>query len=74
MTVLDKFVAFAEGLPADRRREVEEVLAALMDRESDDHGLTPEQLAELDRRMAEPNPEYADPSEVEAIFRRYNVA
>ena len=70
MTVLDKFVAFAAGLPADRRREVEEVLAALMDRESDDHGLTPAQLAELDRRLAEPNPEYVDEAIVMAKLRK----
>jgi len=29
---------------------------------------------EIDRRMADPNPEYADPAEIEAIFRRYSQA
>ena len=68
MTILEKFVAFAEGLPEDRRQAFEELLADLMAGESSDGEFTPEELAELDRRMADPNPEYADPKDIAAIF------
>ena len=48
--MLEKFMAFAKGLPADRLESVEEVLAALMESHSDKYDLTADQLAELDRR------------------------
>jgi hypothetical protein len=68
MTMLEKFVAFARDLPADRLASLEEVLAELMASYSASDDLTPEELAELDRRVAEENPEYADPEEIAAIF------
>ncbi|HEX7712030.1 MAG TPA: hypothetical protein VF418_13950 [Sphingomonadaceae bacterium] len=72
MTILEKFVAFAEGLPPEQLRLVEEVLEGLME-EGVEGDFTPEQLAELDRRLADPNPRYANPEDVEAIFRRHGV-
>jgi hypothetical protein len=74
MTVLEKFMAFAEALPSAERQEVETLLASIMDAHAGEFDLTVEELAELDRRMAGPNPEYADPAEIEAIFRRYRKA
>ena len=68
MTMLEKFMAFAKALPADRLESVEEVLAALMETYSDKYDLTADQLAEMDRRVAEENPEYASQEAITAIF------
>jgi putative addiction module component (TIGR02574 family) len=73
MTIFEKFAVFAETLPEDRRIALAELLSGIMAAETD-RSLSPEQLAELDRRMADPNPEYADPAEVEAFFARYRAA
>jgi hypothetical protein len=72
MSVLEEFVAFAQRLPADRRHEIDEILASIMDSESPEFDFTEEELAELGRRMADPNPQYATPAEVEAVFRRFD--
>lgn len=74
MAVLEEFVAFANGLPADRSAEIDEVLESIMRSESAEFEFTPEELAELDRRAADPNPEYADPAEIEANFSRFRSA
>jgi hypothetical protein len=67
MTMLEKFVAFAEKLPPERLESLEQVLEDLMAAYSADD-LTPEEIAETDRRLAEKNPEYADPEDIAAIF------
>jgi putative addiction module component (TIGR02574 family) len=72
MTVFEEFVAFAEALPDDRRAVIAELVSDIMGAEGD-WQLSREQLAELDRRMADPNPDYADPAEVEAFFARYRA-
>ena len=74
MSVLEKFVAYAEAQPEERRREIDAILASIMDPESPEFEFTAEELAELDRRMADPDPKYADPTEVEAVFRRFDRA
>lgn len=68
MTMLEKFMAFAKALPADRLESVEEVLATLMETYSDKYDLTADQLAEMEKRLAEKNPEYASQAEITAIF------
>ena len=68
MTMLEKFMAFAKGLPADRLESVEEVLAVLMESHSDKYDLTADQLAELDRRVAEERPEFSDPEDITQLF------
>jgi hypothetical protein len=68
MTMLDKFVTFAKALPADRRQSVEEALAALMESLSAEYEFTPAELAEIDRRAAEPNPQFSDPADITQIF------
>ena len=68
MTMLEKFMAFAKGLPADRLESVEEVLAALMESHSEKYDLTADQLAEMRKRMAEENPEYSSKEAITAIF------
>lgn len=73
MTIFEKFAEFAERLPEDRRAVLAELLAGIMASEAD-RDPSPKQLAELNRRMADPHPEYADPAEVEAFFARYRTA
>ena len=68
MTKLETFVAFARDLPEDRLAALEQMLDDLMRQIAGDDEFTPEELAELDRRAAENDPEYADPDEIAAIF------
>jgi hypothetical protein len=68
MTVLEKFVAFAEGLPAERRQAIEDLLADMMGAEDASGDFTPAEMAELRRRLADPDPQYADPKDIAAIF------
>ncbi|QYU67912.1 ATP-binding cassette domain-containing protein [Leptolyngbya sp. 15MV] len=62
--LIDQFVAFARALPSDRLAPVEEALAAIMASWSDEANFTPGERAELDRRLAEPKPEYAAASDI----------
>jgi hypothetical protein len=68
MTVLEKFVAFAEGLSAERRQAIENLLADMMGAEDAESAFTPAELAELQRRLDDPNPQYADPKDIAAII------
>jgi hypothetical protein len=68
MTILEKFNAYAERLPPERRQEIDDLLASIMEADSPDFDFTPDELAELDRRMAGPNPEYADSKDIADIF------
>ena len=73
MTIFEKFAAFAEQLPARRRAEIAELVADILASENAGSELSPEQRAELERRMADPHPEYATDEEVEAFFARYRA-
>ena len=68
MSVFDKFIAFANGLPADQRESVEEALAALMESLSAKFDFTPAELADIESRMNDPNPEFSDEGEIARIF------
>lgn len=68
MTVLDTFVSFARRLPADRLQSVEAALAALMETYSERYDFTDSERNELDRRVAEPKPTFADPADITAMF------
>lgn len=61
-------MAFAKALPSDRLESVEEVLATLMESYSEKYDLTAEQLADMEKRMAEENPEYASRAAIAALF------
>lgn len=68
MTMLDTFVSFARDLPADRLQSVEAALAALMESYSEQYAFSDRELSELDRRVAEPKPAFADDDEIAALF------
>ena len=67
--LLEKAIAEIRQLPEDRQNEAAEILLDLAFQSSDEKRLTPEQIADLQERLAAP-PEYATDQEVEAAFRR----
>lgn len=69
MSVIEKFVVFAETLPADRLREIEELLESIMGSNPLDDQFTPEEIAELDRRVAEESDEWIDEETFRARLR-----
>jgi hypothetical protein len=54
-------------LPDERRQEVAQVLLAYLDEQDSDISLSPGQLAEIERRMADDGP-YATDEEVRELF------
>ncbi|MEP3422881.1 MAG: hypothetical protein ABJN35_14165 [Erythrobacter sp.] len=68
MTTLEKLIDFTQSLPANTRSEFEMTLEAMMISYSLQFDLTADEIAEVDQRVADPNPSYADPAEIAAIF------
>ena len=68
MTMLEKFVSFAKGLPADRLQSMEAALAELMESYSDEYDFTATELAEIDRRVADANPQFARSGDIAKLF------
>lgn len=57
-----------KGLPAEQLGSLEANLAELMESYSDKYALTDEEISEIDRRMANPDPQFASQEEIVAIF------
>lgn len=70
MTILEKFLTFAEGLAPDQRSEVDDFLASIMDSASPEFALTADELGEIDRRLADPNPERIADATIRAKLRQ----
>ena len=70
MGTLQKFIEIAAKLEGTDRVLVEDALQEMMLWLEGKPGLSPEQAIENARRMANPNPTYADPAEIDAIFGR----
>jgi|GEM_PF-3337428 len=68
MSIIEKFVDFTRTLDAARLAEVEHELVVIMATNSEKPRLTAEQMAEDDRRFDDPNPEYADPADINTIL------
>jgi plasmid stability protein len=66
---LDEVLDQVRTLPDDRQQEVAQLLLAYLDEEDSDFGLSPEQIAEIERRMADDGP-YATDEEVREMFAR----
>ncbi len=64
MTMIDKFIAFAKSLPADRLGPVEEALGTIMATWDEDTGFTSDELATLDQRLAETTPAYSSENDI----------
>jgi hypothetical protein len=68
MTMIEQFIAFARTLPADRLAPVEEALGAIMATWSSEAEFSISEMAELDRRLAKPKPEYSAPDEIAKLL------
>jgi plasmid stability protein len=66
---LDEVLEQVRALPDERRQEVAQVLLAYLDEENDFFGLSPEQIAEIEQRVAADGP-YATDEEVREVFAR----
>lgn len=64
--LLEKAIAEVRRLPDERQDEAAEILLALVAQESDDDWLSPEQIADLEERLAD----HATEAEAEAVIRR----
>jgi len=65
---LDKALAKLRELPQGRQEEVAAELLAMVEQDGDALALTPEQIAEVERRLSEA-PVYADHAAVRAFFQ-----
>ena len=68
MTVLEKFLQFAERLPTDRLTSVEIALAEIMESYSDRFAFTQVEQQIIDQRVAESAPEFASKDDISKIF------
>ncbi len=68
MTILEKFLQFAEHLPTDRMNSVEMALAEIMESYSDRYGFTSFEQQVIDQRVAETQPAFASGEDVARLF------
>ena len=66
---LDEAIARVKALPDERQQEIAELILEILADELPDADLTPEQIAEIERRMSDDEP-YATEEEVRATFDR----
>lgn len=69
---LEKITEVVKTLPEDRQNELLEWLEDVQQQHNAPQ-LSPEQNAEVARRMADPNPVYATDEQVQAVFAKYAV-
>jgi len=69
MDLLDEAVARVRKLPAERQQEAAEMLLEIAEHDPNEYRLSPEQYAEVSRRLASP-PDYASDTEVAEVFDR----
>ncbi len=67
--LLDRAISEIRRLPNNRQDEAAEILLAIASQESDDFRLSPEQMVDLEERLAGP-PDYATEAEAAAVIRR----
>lgn len=66
---LDEAVARLKALPNDRQREAAEILWEFVEDQNTDVHLTPEQIAEIERRLSDDEP-FASDEQVRALLDR----
>jgi hypothetical protein len=66
---LNDAILKVQALPDDKQREAAALLLEFLDQEHADIALTPEQVAEIERRLSDDEP-YATDHEVRAVFDR----
>jgi hypothetical protein len=70
MTILEKFLSFAERLPADRLNSVETVLAEIMESHSDRYGFSTSEQQIIGQRVAETSPAFSSSKDNAKLFGR----
>jgi hypothetical protein len=68
MTILEKFMHFAERLPSDRLNSVETALAEIMESYSDRYSFTSTEQQTIDQRLAETNPAFSSSEDIAKLF------
>lgn len=66
---LDEVLTRVKALPDERQGEVADLLFDFLDQEESDIHLTAEQIAEIERGLADSDP-YASDAEVRTVFQR----
>ena len=66
----DKVIAQVKTLPTDRQDEAAALLLDFVDREQTEFYLSPEQIAEIERRLSD-DEAYASDEEVQRFFERF---
>jgi hypothetical protein len=64
---LEEVLEQVRTLPDERQQEVAQTLMAYLDEENSDVGLSPEQIAEIERCVSDDEP-FASEEEVRAVF------
>ena len=67
--LLEEALEQVKALPEERQQEAAQVLFAFLDQENPERYLSPEQIAEIERRMSDDG-SYATDEEVHAVFAR----
>jgi DNA-directed RNA polymerase subunit N (RpoN/RPB10) len=68
MAILEKFVHFAERLPADRLSSVEMALAEIMESYSERYEFTSSEQQIIDQRVTESSPEFSSGDDIAKLF------
>jgi aryl-alcohol dehydrogenase-like predicted oxidoreductase len=66
---LEEAIEQVKALPEERQQEAAQILLAFLDQQNPDLYLSPEQIEEIERRMADDGP-YATDEEVRSVFAR----
>jgi hypothetical protein len=66
---LNEAIRKLQALPEDRQDEAAALLLEFVEQEQSDVSLTPEQIAEIERRLSDDEP-YASDDEVRSFFER----
>jgi hypothetical protein len=66
---LEEVIERVKALPDDRQQEAAFILLEFLDQQNPDLYLSPEQIAEIERRAADDGP-YATDEDVRAVFAR----
>ena len=68
MTKLEEFISFAKALPENRQFLLDEVLSSLMATLDTSNEFTSKELAEIDRRLAVKDPQFATEKDIQNVF------
>jgi len=67
--LLEEVLEQVRALPEERQQEVAQILLSFLDEQNPDLYLSPEQIAEIERRVSDDGP-YATDEEVRSFFAR----